>query len=220
MPFCNSGSDLGETVDVKVDSFASEAGTIDVTGSGLESISGLGKLFTKSGQDLTLDLSDCVNDVQISSFQYCSNQDEIHASVVKSFVCVEVPLVRSSCSSVCATTCTGSGDPPSPAPFGYTGSKLGEIVNLKVNTFASEVGSFDLRGRGLESISCLGKSFTKSGQSLVADLSDCVSLVTISKLEYCSDQDQIVATIKDGFISTDAVLTKVACDSMDDARVV
>ena len=34
VPFCYSGSDLGETVDVKVDSFGSEAGTIDVTGSG------------------------------------------------------------------------------------------------------------------------------------------------------------------------------------------
>ena len=88
-------------------------------------------------------------------------------------------------------------------------------MNLKVNTFASEVGSFDLTGSGLESISCLGKSFTKSGQSLVANLSDCVSLATISMLEYCADQDQIVATIKDGFISTDAVLTKVACDSMN-----
>merc|ERR1712209_184389 len=127
------------------------------------------------------DLSDCVNDVQINSLQYCSDQDEIHATVSKSFIRVDVPLVRSSCSSVGATTCTGSG---------------------------------------LESISCLGKSFSKSGQDLVADLSDCVSLASISKLEYCSDQDQIVATIKDGFISTNAVLTKVACDSMDEPSVV
>merc|ERR1712209_108032 len=116
----------------------SEAGTIDVTGSGLESISCLGK----------------------------------------SFVRVEVPLVRSSCSSVGATTCTGSGDPPSAVPFCYTGSKLGETVNLKVNSFDSEAGSFDLTGSGLESISCLGKSFSKSGQDLVADLSDCVSLAS------------------------------------------
>ena len=167
-----------------------------------------------------MDLSDCVNDVQISSLQCCSDQDEMHATVVKSFVRVEVTLVRSSCSSVGATTCTGSGDLPSAAPFCETGSKLGEIVNVKVNSLASEAGSFDLTGSGLESISCLGKSFTKSGQGLVANLSDCVSLATTSKLEYCSDQDQIVATIKDGFISTDAVLTKVACDSMDKSRVV
>ena len=58
---------------MKVDSFASEAGTTDVAGSGLESISCLGKSFTKSGHDLTVDLSDCVND-QISSLQYCSEQ--------------------------------------------------------------------------------------------------------------------------------------------------
>ena len=158
-----------------------------------------------------------MNDVQISSLQYSvRTQDEIHATVVKYFVRVEVPLVRSSCSSVGATTCTGSGDPP----FCFTGSKFGETVNLKVNTFDNKAGSFDLTGSGLESISCLRKSFTKSGQSLVEDLSDCVSLATISKLEYCSDQDQIVATIKDGFISTDAVLTNVACDSMDEPRIV
>ena len=68
-----------------------------------------------------------MNDVHISSLQYCSDQDEIHATVVKSFVRVEIPFVRSSCSSVGATTCTGSGDPPSAAPFCYTGSKLEKL---------------------------------------------------------------------------------------------
>merc|ERR1711916_369628 len=94
VPFCYSGADLGETVDVKVDSFTNEAGTIDITGSGLESISCLGKSFSKSGQDLSVDLSDCVNDVQINSLQYCSDQDEIHATVSKSFIRVDVPLVH------------------------------------------------------------------------------------------------------------------------------
>ena len=55
---------------------------------------------------------------------------------------------------------------------------LGERVNLKMNSFNSEAGSFDLTGSGLESISCLGKSFSKSGQDLVADLNDCVSLAS------------------------------------------
>merc|ERR1711945_84718 len=76
----------GETVDVKVDSFTNEAGTIDITGSGLESISCLGKSFSKSGQDLSVDLSDCVDDVQINFLQYCSDQDENHATVLKSLV--------------------------------------------------------------------------------------------------------------------------------------
>ena len=51
----------------------------------------------------------------------------------------------------------------------------------------------------------------------MADLSGCVSLASILKLGNCSDQDQIVATVKDGFISTNAVLTKVACDPIDEA---
>ena len=136
---------------MKVDSFTNEAGTVDITGSGLESVSCLG--FSKSGQDLSVDLSDCVNDVQINSLLYCSDQDEIHATVWKSFIRVDVPLVRSSCSSVGATTCTGSGDPPSAVPFCFSGSKFCETVNLKVNSFDRVAGSFDLTGSGLESIS-------------------------------------------------------------------
>ena len=42
---------------------------------------------------LSVDLSDCVNDVQINSLLYCSDQDEIHATVWKSFIRVDVPLV-------------------------------------------------------------------------------------------------------------------------------
>ena len=106
----------------------------------------------KTAQDLSVDLNDCVNDVQVNSLQYCSDQDEIHATVSKSFIRVDIPLVRSSCNSVDARTCTGSGDPPSAIPFCYTGSKLGERVNLKVNSFDSEADSFDLTGSGLEDI--------------------------------------------------------------------
>ena len=52
-------------------------------------------------------------------------------------------------SSVDATSNTESGDPLSAAPSGYTCS-----------TFASETGNFELTGRGLESISCLGNDDT------------------------------------------------------------
>ena len=41
-----------------------------------------------------MDLSDCVNDVQINSLLYeVLDQDEIHATVWKSFIRVDVPLV-------------------------------------------------------------------------------------------------------------------------------
>ena len=134
-----------------------------------ESIEASVQASLKTAQDLSVDLSDCVNDVQINFLQHCSDQDKIHATVSKSFIRVDMPLVRSSCNSVGATTCTGSGDSPSAIPFCYTGSKLGERMNLKVNSFDSEAGSFDLTGSGLKSISCLGKSLSKSGQDLVAD---------------------------------------------------
>ena len=134
-----------------------------------ESIEARIQASLKTAHDLSVDLSDCANDVQMNSLQYCSDQNEIHATVLKSFICVDVPLVRSSCSSVGAKTYTGSEDPPSAVPFCYIGSKLGERVNLKVNSFDSEAGSFDLTGSGLKSISCLRKSFSKSGQDLEAD---------------------------------------------------
>ena len=38
--------------------------------------------------------------------------------------------------------------------------KFSETVNLKVDTFASETANFKLAGSVMESISCLGKSFT------------------------------------------------------------
>ena len=56
------------------------------------------------GQDLSVDLNDCVNDVQINFLLYCSDQDEIHAIVRKSFIRVDLPFARSSCSSVGATS--------------------------------------------------------------------------------------------------------------------
>ena len=51
-----------------------------------------------------------------------------------------------------------SEDPPSAATSGHTGSKWCETVGL--NTFASDTGSLDSEGSDLESIPCLGKSFT------------------------------------------------------------
>ena len=43
-----------------------------------------------------MDLNDCVNDVQVNSLRYCSDQNEIHATTSKSVFRVDVQLVRSS----------------------------------------------------------------------------------------------------------------------------
>ena len=73
---------------------------------------------------------------------------------------------------------------------------LGERVNLKVNSFNSEAGSFDLTGSGLESISRLGKSFSKSGQDLVADLNDCVSLASARRTVTATPQQRGLARLR------------------------
>ena len=83
-------------------------------------------------------LNDCVNDVEINSLLYCSDQDEIHATVWKFFIRVDVPFVKSSCSSVGVMTNTDSGDTPGAIPFCDTGSKLDEGVKLEMNS-SSEV---------------------------------------------------------------------------------
>ena len=75
---------------------------------------------------------------------------------------LSILFLRFSCSSVGASTCTGSGVPPSAVPFCYTVSKFGEALILKVNSFDNNTGSFDLTSSGLHSISCLGKPFSKS----------------------------------------------------------
>ena len=58
------------------------------------------------------------------------------------------------------TTCIGEGDSPNAALFYCTGPKVGEIVDLKVNTSASEVSSFDSTSSGLKSTFRLGKSLS------------------------------------------------------------
>ena len=87
---------------------------------------------------------------------------------------------------------------------------LGERVNLKVNSFNSEAGSFDLTGSGLESISCLGKSFSKSGQDLVADLNDCVSLASARRTVTATPQQRALARLR---VATSNLLWEVSRDT-------
>ena len=121
-----------------------------------------GKAVTKNEQDLRVDWSGCVHEVQINSLRYYSNRDEIHTTVIIAFVHDDVQLACSSCSSVGVTTYAGSGDLCNAALVWYTGSKLGEAVDLKVNTSVSEAGSYNLTGNGLDSTSRFGKSSTCS----------------------------------------------------------
>merc|ERR1712139_44986 len=75
----------------------------------------------------------------------------------------------------------------------------------------------DLEGSGIESITCKGKAFTKSGQEISPDISDCLpKVIAVQKVEYCSDSDTVSVTVKDSKvpIPVSATLKKVTCPSM------
>jgi len=117
------------------------------------------------------------------------------------------------------TSCTGSADPPLSECYEGTAGALGVTETVKVSVKFGEAGQgmMDLSGSGIQSISCKGKSFTKSGQDLTVDLSDCLpSKVTISSLKYCSDSDAIRVTVKDSTvpIPISASLSQVSCASL------
>ena len=64
-------------------------------------------------------------------------------------------------------TCTGSDDLSNSVPFYYHDSDSGKTVDVRMDNFAGETGTIDVTGSGLESIPCLGNSFTKSEQELM-----------------------------------------------------
>jgi cathepsin L len=104
---CYTGSagalGLKETVTVTIHDFASSAGHIDVVGSGIEDISCKGKAVSKSGQDLSTDLADCLpSAVSITSIKYCSDSDEISVTVKDKSVPIPVSatLKKADCASV------------------------------------------------------------------------------------------------------------------------
>jgi len=200
-------------------------GTMDLSGSGIETISCIGKEFTKNGQEITPDISDCLPKlVTVQKVEYCSDQDTIAVTVKDTKVPIPVTatLSKVACSTdveVPLETCTGSADPPA-APLCYEGSAgalgLKEDVKAKLVSYASGKGTMDLSGSGIETISCIGKNFTKNGQEITPDISDCLpKLVTVQKVEYCSDQDTIAVTVKDTKvpIPVTATLSKVACST-------
>jgi cathepsin L len=104
---CYTGSagalGLKETVTVTIHDFSSSAGHVDVVGSGIEDISCKGKAVSKSGQDLTTDLSDCLpSAVEITALKYCSDSDTISVTVKDKSVPLPVSatLKKTDCASV------------------------------------------------------------------------------------------------------------------------
>lgn len=112
--------------------------------------------------------------------------------------------------------CTGAADPR--ANVCYQGSakelEYKETVHVKVDSFKNGQGIMDLHGSGAKTIACLGKAFTKSGQNITTDLSDCSpALLKLSDVKYCSDQDVVSVTATVVGFWEQLALSKVACEA-------
>jgi len=114
-------------------------------------------------------------------------------------------------------SCTGSGDPAG-AGVCYQGSAgalgLKENVKVDLKKYAAGAGTMSLTGSGIKGFTCSDHAFTKSGQDIKADLSDCLpDGITVDAVKYCSDSDTVAVTVKDKAVPVPitATLKKVAC---------
>jgi hypothetical protein len=236
-PFCYSGSKLGEAVTIKVHSFdkGKSMGSVGVLGSGLSPVH-CQRDFSKSQQMISVtNLDECLpTTVKPSGLKYCSDQDHVILDATVGLMSVEMVLKQSPCPSAFleesygenidlfshshwiwdANSCTGSHDPPNHAPFCYSGSKMGEIVAIKVNSFDSKLsaGSVSVIGSGLSPVKCR-RDFSKAEQLIKVDkLESCLpSTVIPNGLKYCSDQNQVLLDAKVGIVPVQMVLIPSPC---------
>merc|ERR1712039_192847 len=100
-PTCYQGKGgalgLTETVTVKVKTFADGKGTLDFSGSGIESFTCNDRTLTKSGQDIVFsDSSDCLpKGIVVSAVKYCSDSDTLKITVKDETVPLPVTAVAS-----------------------------------------------------------------------------------------------------------------------------
>merc|ERR1712066_586500 len=176
----------------------------------------------KSGQDVNVDLSDCLPDgVTVPSVKYCSDSDTITVTVKDKAVPIPITatLKKVSCAAsndIDFATCSGTADPAEAGCYEGKAGALGLTEDVKVNVkaFAGGKGTMDLSGSGIEKFTCSDHAFTKTGQEISVDVSDCVpSAITVSDVKYCSDSDQIKLTVKDKSVPLpiSALLSKVSC---------
>merc|ERR1712241_1044772 len=171
-------------------------------GSGATGFSCSRHSFSKSGQAITTDLSDCLpHKVEVTGVEYCSDSDEIQVSVNDKNIPwgmgkLTVTAENVACSAlqsdaVALSGCSGSGVPDVSAPRCYKGAKsvlgLGETIEITLEDFdtSSNSGHMHLQGNGATGFSCSRHSFSKSGQAITTDLSNCLPhKVEVTGVEY------------------------------------
>jgi hypothetical protein len=228
---------MGEVVTIKIDSFASGKGSVLVTGSGLATLK-CKRGFSKAEQSISVDrLEECLpKTVKPEGVKFCSDQNQYLLDAHVGMLSVEMALIPAPCPSFLlsknseeesvleqksaiggpwdwvATTCTGSGDPPTHAPFCYSGSRFGETVTAKFKSFVKGTGSLTVAASGLKSVNC-DRSFAKTMQMLeVEQLKECLPAnVKPQGVKYCSDQNSIILDAHVGPVPIEMVMNAIEC---------
>lgn len=234
---CYTGSKMGEVVTIKIDSFAAGKGSVLVTGSGLASLK-CQRGFSKEEQLINVErLEECLpKSVKPEGVKFCSDQNQYLLDAHVGMLSVELALIPAPCPSFLfsrnsaaesvleqssgtrgewdwlSTTCTGSSDPPTHAPFCYTGTKMGETVTAKVTSFEKGLGSLTVLASGLRHVNC-DRSFAKTLQMLeVKQLEECLPATVKPKgVKYCSDQNSIILDAVVGPLPIEMVLIASPC---------
>jgi hypothetical protein len=232
---CYTGSKMGEVVTIKIDSFAAGRGSVLVTGSGLAALK-CQRGFSKAEQLINVErLEECLpKTVKPEGIKFCSDQNQYLLDAHVGMLGVELALIPAPCPSFLlgrnsaeesvlerssggpwdwlSTSCTGSSDPPTHAPFCYSGTKMGETVTAKVTSFEKGIGSLTVAASGLRSVNC-DRSFAKTLQMLeVKKLEECLPpTVKPQGVKYCSDQNSIILDAVVGPVPVEMVLIASPC---------
>ena len=99
LKYAGKVSALGKEEDVTLtlETYADGKGTGDFSGAGIVAKECDGVPFTKSGQDLAVDLSPCGGlpaGASLSNTKYCSDQDKVVATIAKGVIKLDVELTR------------------------------------------------------------------------------------------------------------------------------
>jgi len=220
-----------ETIKVHVAKFANGVGSMDLTGSGVLGFTCSEHSFTKSGQAVSVDLSDCLPaGVSVPSVNYCSDSDTVAVTVKVDAVGMSLPatLKKVSCgmsNEIEFATCTGSAEPPSGTCYEGRAGAMGLTEDIKVNlkSFSGGRGTIDLSSSGLpgtidKGFACKDHSFSKAGQEISVDASDCMPAgFKVSDVKYCSDTESVKVTVQGDsgplgfFPHLSAMLNRVDC---------
>merc|ERR1719281_2174411 len=135
---------------------------MDLSGSGIESFTCRDHSFTKSGQEISVDVSDCLpHAITVSDVKYCSDSDQVKVTVKDKTVPLPISAMLSK--TTCAksldselATCSGSGDPAAAACYEGSAGALGvkETVKVNLKKFGAGAGTMDLTGTGIQGFTC------------------------------------------------------------------